>query len=176
MGEKARPEIVIIAAIAEENRVIGKGLDLPWRISEDLKRFKRLTLGHPIIMGRRTFESLLHQFGGPLRGRENIVLTSRPLDVEEENVHASSSIQDAIEAFADRDKIFIGGGESVYRATLPLAERLELTLVEGDFEGDAFFPPYEHLLDDEFELVEREAHRADGTTPAFRFETHLRRS
>ena len=71
------PKIVIIAAVAEQDRLIGKGLDLPWRLPEDLKRFKRLTMGHPLVMGRRTFESLVHQFNGPLPGRRLVVLTSR---------------------------------------------------------------------------------------------------
>ncbi|MEO1728387.1 MAG: dihydrofolate reductase, partial [Bacteroidota bacterium] len=69
------PEIVLIAALAERDRLIGDGLDLPWHIPADLKRFKRLTVGHPLVMGRRTFESLVHQFGGPLPKRANVVLT-----------------------------------------------------------------------------------------------------
>ena len=164
----ARPELVIVAAIAEQDRLIGDGKDLPWHIPEDLRHFKRLTLGHPLVMGRRTFESLLHQFGGPLPGRENVVLTRSPVHVDHPGIHVYSSLDDALEAFAEAEQISIGGGATIYEQTLPIADRLELTLVEGDYEGDTHFPPYEHLLGTEFELANREDR--DG----FRFETWVR--
>jgi dihydrofolate reductase len=167
-------ELVVIAAVAEENRVIGDGLDLPWRIPEDLRRFKRLTSGHPVIMGRRTFESLLHQFGGPLSGRDNVVLTRHPMHTDHANVHVYSSLDAALGAFAGCERIFIGGGASVYEAALPLADRLELTLVEGTFSGDTHFPPYEHLIGPVFERSACEAHPAAEGRPGFRFETFLR--
>ncbi|NNF57379.1 MAG: dihydrofolate reductase [Rhodothermaceae bacterium] len=172
-------EIVIIAAVAEADRLIGDGLDLPWRISEDLKRFKRLTLGHPLVMGRRTFESLVYQFGGPLAGRDNAVLTHEPDDVDEagrDDVHVFTGMEAALHAFSDRERVFIGGGASVYEAALPLADRLELTLVEGAFSGDTYFPPYEHLIGSVFEPVSSERYPAVGSTPAFRFETYVRRA
>ena len=179
------PELVVIAAVAEKNRVIGRRLDLPWRIPADLRRFKALTLGHPIIMGRRTFESLLHQFGGPLSGRDNVVLTEHPMHSDRANIHVYGSLEEALDAFADRERLFFGGGASVYGAALGgeggpvLADRLELTLVEGAFEGDTFFPPYRHLVEGSeavFERVEVERHEAEGDVPAFRFETYRRRS
>lgn len=163
------PELVIVAAVAEKNRVIGDGKDLPWHIPEDLKHFKRLTLGHPLVMGRRTFESLLHQFGGPLPGRENVVLTRHPDRVGHPGVHVYSSLDAALDAFADRAQISIGGGATLYAQTIPRADRLELTLVEGDYDGDTFFPPFEHLLGTAFELQHRELR--DG----FRFETWVRK-
>lgn len=162
------PEIVLIAAVAEENRVIGKDKDLPWRIPEDLRRFKRLTTGHPLVMGRRTFESIVHQFGGPLPDRRLIVLTSQgPFDDYPE-VETYASIDDALAAVADADTVFIGGGESVYDQFLPHADRLELTLVTGHYDGDTYFPPFEHLVGDVFEATAEEAH--DG----FRFVTYER--
>ncbi len=165
----AKPELVLVAAVAEENRVIGDGRDLPWHLPEDLRHFKRLTLGHPLVMGRRTFESILHQFGGPLPQRENVVLTRHPVRVEHAGIHVYSSLDAALEAFADRDQICIGGGATIYEQTLPLADRLELTLVEGTYHGDTVFPPFEHLLGTTFELAHREPR--DG----FRFETWVRR-
>lgn len=180
---RGRPEIVIIAAVAASNRVIGDGLNLPWHIPADLKRFKALTLGHPLVMGRRTFESLLHQFGGPLPGRDNVVLTRHPMQTDHANVHVHSSLPAALAAFADRETIFLGGGASIYAAGLGvpdgpiLADRLELTVVEGDFSGDTFFPPYEHLVeppDGVFERVASERHPSHGQTPAFRFDTFVR--
>ena len=140
------PEIVIIAAVAEADRLIGKGLDLPWRLSEDLKRFKRLTMGHPLVMGRRTFESLVHQFNGPLPGRRLVVLTSRGPFAAYPTIETYPSIEAVLAALADAEVIFIGGGATVYEQFLPLAHRMELTLVEGAYEGDTYFPPFEHLI------------------------------
>jgi len=182
------PELVVIAAVAEKNRVIGRGLDLPWRIPADLRRFKALTLGHPLIMGHRTFESIVHQFGGPLKGRDNVVLTRHPPPSDHPEVRFYPSLEAALAAYADRERVFLGGGASVYAAALGadggpvLADCLELTLVEGDFEGDAFFPPYEHLVEGPgavFERVASERHEAEVVSglsvPAFRFETFVRR-
>ena len=174
MAGGARPEVVIIAALSQKDRLIGNGLNLPWRIPADLERFKELTLGHPIVMGRRTFESLLFQFGGPLKGRDNVVLTRRPMHVDNANVHIYRSLEDALAAFADRPKIFIVGGASVYREALAIADRLELTFVEGDFEGDAFFPPFEHLIADTFERTESRSYPRENRRPGFRFETFVR--
>ena len=167
-AKRERPEIVIVAAVAEKNRLIGDGKDLPWHLPEDLAHFKRLTLGHPLVMGRRTFDSVLHQFGRPLPGRENVVLTRHPVHTDHPGIHVYASLDDAFEAFADREQISIGGGATVYEQTLPLADRLELTFVEGDYEGDTYFPPFEHLLGTDFELAERAPR--DG----FRFETWVR--
>ena len=169
-NERRRPEIVLIAAVAEKNRVIGKGNDLPWHIPEDLKRFKRLTTGHPLLMGRRTFESILHQFGGPLPGRRLVVLTSRGPFEEYPEVETYDSVDEAMEALSDADTVFIGGGGAIYAEFLPIADRLELTLVEGDYEGDTFFPPYEHLIGSTFELKAEEKHEN------YRFVTYARPS
>ena len=162
------PEIVLIAAVAEENRVIGRGLELPWHISEDLQHFKRHTLGKPLVMGRRTFESLIHQFGRPLPGRRNIVLTRRRSLPEYPEIETYSSIREVLGALADQEEVYIGGGSAIYEAFLPLADRLELTFVEGEYEGDAFFPEYEHLIDTEFELTHEDPR--DG----YRFVTFIR--
>ena len=169
-----RPELIIIAAVSERDRLIGDGLELPWRIPADFRRFKRLTTGHPLVMGRRTFESLLHQNGGPLPDRDNVVLTRHPMRSDHANVHVYGGLDEALAAFADRARVYIGGGGTVYAQTLERADRLELTLVEGAFEGDAYFPPYEHLLGTVFRREGCEAHPAQGTTPAFRFETWVR--
>ncbi len=97
-------DVVVIAAVADApgtpaDRLIGAGMDLPWHLPADLQRFKALTLGHPLIMGRRTFESLLHQFGGPLPGRENVVLTRHPAHVDHPGIHVYGSLDEAVEAF-----------------------------------------------------------------------------
>lgn len=162
-----RPEIVLIAAIAEKNRVIGKDGKLPWYISQDLKRFKRLSIGHPVVMGRKTFESILQRLGKPLPERRNIVLTSnRSFHYPE--VETFGSIEAALEALSDEPMVFIIGGESVYEKTFRLADRLELTIVEGDYEGDAFFPAYQHLIGERFQLVDKEERKG------YFFETYKR--
>ena len=160
---------MLIAAVAEKNRVIGKGNALPWHLPEDLKRFKRLTTGHPLLMGRRTFESLVEQFGGPLPNRRNVVLTSKGRLASYPDVETHASIEEAMAALEESERIFIGGGSAVYAQFLPVADRLELTLVEGDYEGDAFFPPFKHLVGPVFEVA-HEDHR-DG----FRFVTYERK-
>ena len=180
------PEIVVIAAVAEapgqpSDRLIGDGMDLPWHLPADLQRFKALTSGHPLVMGRKTFESLLHQFGGPLPNRENVVLTRHPTAVDHPGIHVYGGLAEAVGAFPDAERVFIGGGAGVYQAVLEdggpvAADRLELTFVEGTFSGDTFFPPFRHLLapDGPFRLTESERRPAEGGRPAFRFETYVR--
>jgi len=162
------PEIVILAAVAEKNRVIGKDGKLPWHISEDLKRFKQLTIGHAVLMGRKTFESILNRLGKPLPDRRNLVLTKQKTYPNYPEVETFSSIQDAFLAAKKESKLFIIGGEAVFTETLTHAHRLELTLVEGEYDGDAFFPQYEHLLNTRFKNTAREVKEG------FRFETYIK--
>jgi dihydrofolate reductase len=147
------PEIVLIAAVAEENRVIGKDGGLPWHLPEDMKRYKRLTTGNAVLMGRRTFQSVVRRLGGPLPDRRNVVLTSRGELPEHPEVEAHASVEEALAALEDEDVVYVSGGESVYRRLLPEADRLELTLVEGAWEGDTFFPEWEHLVGKAFEVT-----------------------
>ena len=161
-------KLVLIAAVAEKNRVIGRDKDLPWHLPEDLRRFKRLTTGYPLLMGRRTFESILHQFGGPLPKRRNVVLTGRGPFADYPAVETYASVDEAMAALAGEHVVFIGGGAAIYAQFLPLADRLELTLVEGDYEGDTFFPPFEHLIGTTFEVTHEEPR--DG----YRFVTYER--
>ncbi len=162
------PEIVLIAAIAEKNRVIGKEGELPWYIPEDLKRFKQLTLGHAVVMGRKTFESILQRLGKPLPERRNIVLTSNRSYPDYPEVETYGSIEAALEALVDEPRVFIIGGESIFEETLFMADRLELTIVEGDYEGDAYFPEYENLIGKRFRLVTKVQKKG------YRFESYIR--
>lgn len=160
---------MLIAALAEENRVIGQDGDLPWHLPGDLKRFKRLTLGHPVLMGRKTFESIVERLGGPLPERRSVVLTSRSRLHDHPDVVVCGSLDEALEAVADEDVVFVAGGGSVYRQLLPSADRLELTLVEGEWNGDVVFPEYEGLVGTEFRVV------AEETGDGYRFVTLERR-
>lgn len=127
-------ELSIIVAIAK-NRAIGKNNELLWHISEDLKHFKSVTMGCPIIMGRKTYESI----GRPLPGRRNIVI-SRDTCIDISGCECFNSIDDAVNACKSEDKVFIIGGGDIYRQTLPLADRLYLTVVDREYEADIFFP------------------------------------
>lgn len=131
------PEICIIAALSED-RIIGKDNKLPWRIPSDLKRFRELTVGHSIIMGRRTFESL----GRPLPERVNIVVTSNDSFIAQGCLR-SKSLEEAISlAKREEERVFIIGGGQIYEQAISMADRLYLTVVKGEFTGDTFFPDY----------------------------------
>ena len=166
--ETHKPEIVIIAAVAEKNRVIGNGLSLPWHIPEDLKHFKNHTVGRPLLMGRRTFQSLVQDFGGPLPNRRMMILTSERTIENYPDIETFSSVDEAMAAVANEEMVYIGGGGAVYTHFLPIADRLELTLIEGDYEGDVFFPPFEHLIGPTFKIAEERPR--DG----YRFMTYRR--
>jgi dihydrofolate reductase len=142
-------KLAIIAAL-NHKRVIGKDGKIPWHISEDLKRVKRLTTGQAILMGRRTFESL----GKPLPNRRNVVLTSQSIP----DVETYPGIHEAMEALKDEEKVFIFGGGELFGRFLEKADEWYLTLVDNDLEGDTFFPPYEHLIGNMFLLVKKEEH------------------
>jgi dihydrofolate reductase len=135
--------VVAVAAISAKDRGIGYRNKLLWHIPEDLKRFKQLTLGHPIIMGRKTYESIVAVLGKPLPGRHTIVVTRTP-ERTIDGVDTAGSLEAAF-AIAERDEpaeIHIGGGALIYEAALPFIDRLHLTLVETDAMADAFFPNY----------------------------------
>jgi len=140
-------KLAIIAALAR-NRAIGKDNTLPWHISEDLQRFKRLTMGHAVLMGRKTYTSI----GKPLPGRRNAVLSRSPL----KGVETYTSLDDALGALADQERVFVIGGGEVYAQVLERADELFLTIVDREVDADTFFPPFEHLLGRTFHLVSRE--------------------
>lgn len=134
----------MVVAIGK-NRELGKDEKLLWHIPEDLKRFKELTKGHPIIMGRKTFESIVGYVGGPLPERTNIVVTRDP-SWKYDGVIVTDSIQKAIEIATplDSEEIHIGGGGEIYRQALPLVDKLYLTLIDAESkDANIFFPPYE---------------------------------
>ena len=151
---KQKPEIVLIAALAR-NGVIGRENTLPWRLRADLAHFKRHTLGHPIVMGRKTWESL----GRPLPGRRNLVVT-RNAGYVAERAEIFGSPQEAIAAAGrDADTVFVIGGAELYRQLLDQADRLLLTEVAAEIEGDAHFPAIDPAI---FEECSREKHPADA--------------
>ena len=136
--------ISLIVAMAK-NKVIGKDNKLPWQIPEDLKRFKRLTLGHPIIMGRKTFESI----GRPLPGRDNLVLSRDP-QYQAVGIQSFTSLEEVLQFcrnnYATDEEVFVIGGEQIFKQALPLADRIYLTKILSEVEGDTFFPDFDEQL------------------------------
>jgi dihydrofolate reductase len=162
-----RPDIVLVVARAD-NRVIGKDGAMPWHLSEDLKRFKRITVGKPVIMGRKTFESI----GKPLPGRHNIVLTRQP-GWHAAGVTVVPNLAEAIAAAGldprtRADTIMVVGGAEIYAQALPFATRIELTEIHAVPEGDTYFPELDPAR---WRETFREVHPAGETHPAFDFVT-----
>ena len=145
--------MISIIVAAAENDVIGNQGDLPWRLSDDLKRFKATTMGKPIVMGRKTWESI----GRPLPGRQNIVIT-RQAGFTAEGCDVVESADDAIAAAGDADEIMVIGGSEIYSLFLSRADRLYLTRVHADVDGDATFPAVDESM---WTTVSDERHAAD---------------
>jgi len=155
----ARPRVCLADALAS-NGVIGAHGELPWRLPEDLQHFKALTLGHPVIMGRRTWESL----GRALPGRENIVVT-RQARYEAAGASIASSLEAAVAQCAGRPVAFVIGGADIYAAALPFADRLVLTEIDRDYAGDTRFPAWDR---DAWKATRREP-RASKSGVRFEF-------
>jgi dihydrofolate reductase len=144
---------VSLVVAASTNNVIGSDGGLPWHLPDDLRHFKRLTTGNPIVMGRKTFESI----GRPLPDRRNIVMTRDP-DYMARGCDVVSSVREALDIEADADEVMIIGGGQVYRDFLPHADRIYLTRVQADVEGDTYFPDIDEAG---WRLVSSEPHAAD---------------
>jgi dihydrofolate reductase len=156
MSTGVPPRLTLIAAVAR-NGIIGRDNKLPWRLSEDLKHFKALTMGHPMIMGRKTWESL----PGKLPGRPHIVVTRNPGYVAEgatvvASLHAAVTAAGQME---NGDEVFVVGGADLYAQAFEFADRLQLTEIDADFEGDAWFPNWDRS---QWRETAREAHQTEA--------------
>jgi len=160
-----RPTLSVIAAVARHG-AIGKDNALLTHLPDDLKRFRRLTMGHPILMGRKTWDSL----GRPLPGRRNIVITRQP-GWHADGAEAAASLDAALALVAPADEAFVIGGAEIYALALPRADRLLLTEIDAEFDADAHFPAWSP---DDYTLVDSEAHRRDDGL-AYRYTTWARR-
>ena len=146
-------KLTLIVAVAD-NGVIGRQNELPWRLPDDLKRFKALTMGKPIIMGRKTWESI----GKPLDGRQNIVV-SRNVEFRADGAQVADSFERALSLATLPDPVFVIGGAAIYRAALPSAQLLYLTEIRRSFAGDAHFPEY---APEAWREISRESKGMDG--------------
>lgn len=155
MSQIAGPRVYLLVAVAA-NGIIGANGQLPWHLPEDLQHFKRLTMGHPVIMGRRTWESLK----GPLPGRENIVVT-RTQGYDAPGAALAASLEAALALCAGEPVAFVIGGSRLFEESLPIADGLVVTEIHKDFEGDTWMPQYDRSR---WRESQREAHTAaDGT-------------
>lgn len=160
-----KPRISIIVAMAK-NRVIGANNRLPWHLSADLKRFKALTMGHHIIMGRKTFESI----GKPLPGRTTLVI-SRDTGYQAPGAKVVHSLPAALSASVGDSEVFIVGGEQIYHESLPVADRIYLTEIDKEFDGDSFFPS---LTSKAWRTLGRETHEDSAAGLSYSFVTYDR--
>jgi dihydrofolate reductase len=163
-----RPELVLIAAVAR-NGAIGRGNELVFRDAADLRHFRQATLGSPVLMGRKTWQSLPERFR-PLPGRHNIVL-SRDAAFQAPGASVAISLDEALQQAGSAASVYVIGGAQLYAAALPRADRLLLTEVEADLEGDAFFPAWNRA---DFIQTSREPAIGEGALP-FAFASYRRR-
>jgi dihydrofolate reductase len=145
--------IISLIAAMDRNRLIGNNNQLPWHLPADFAHFKAVTMGKPIVMGRKTWESI----GRPLPGRTNIVLSRNP-DIQFEGAVCVSSFDEAVAAVPEAEEIMVIGGSSIYEMLLPKVSRMYLTYVDAEFEGDAWFPDYD---ENQWRVKESRVHPAD---------------
>lgn len=155
--------MITLIAACSSNRVIGKDNQLIWKVPGDLKRFKELTTGHPILMGRKTFESI----GRPLPNRTNIVIT-RDKNWRHEGCLVYNNLEDVLSIFEKHNLFVIGGGE-IYKSLIARADKIELTLIDREFDGDAYFPE----IDSTWIVQNSETHQCDEFT--YHYITYTRR-
>jgi dihydrofolate reductase len=160
--------ISLVAALARDG-VIGRDNGIPWRIPEDMARFRETTMGYPVVMGRKTWDSIPDRFR-PLPGRRNIVVT-RNVGWNADGAERAGSLEDALSLAAEAGDVFVIGGGEIYAAALPLADELLLTEIDAVVDGDTSFPPFDEST---FEEVEREPHVSDAGLP-FAFVRYVRR-
>ena len=161
--------ISIVAALARGG-VIGRDNEIPWRIPEDARHFRVLTMGHPVVMGRRTWDSLPDRYR-PLPGRRNVVLSRDP-GWRAQGAERVGSLDEALRLLGGAPQVFVIGGADVYAAALPIADDLLLTEIDADIEGDTVFPPFDSA---EFEETSRERLVSEAGVP-LSFVTYVRRA
>jgi dihydrofolate reductase len=160
-------KISLVAAVARGG-VIGQDGGIPWRIPEDMARFRAVTMGYPVVMGRRTWESLPERFR-PLPGRRNVVVTRNP-SWHDDGAERAASLEDALQLLAGEQSVSVIGGGEIFAAALPLADELALTEIDADVEGDTFFPSWDRAA---FAEQPREQHVSETGIP-FSFVTYVR--
>lgn len=160
--------IISLVAAAGNNNVIGFNNQLPWKMPADMKFFMKLTMGHPVIMGRKTFDST----GKPLKDRRNIII-SRDKNLTLSGCEVAHSMKEALELVKEEKEVFIIGGEEIYRQSMHLANKIYLTRIYGDFQGDSFFP---EINEHQWVLTSNKMNMADERNPyAFAFLEYIKK-
>lgn len=171
MAELRIPRLVLLAAVAKGG-VIGINNTLPWHLPEDLKRFKELTTGKTVAMGRKTFDSIVARLGKPLPNRHSVVITKNSgSQIASDSVTVLHSISDLLQL--DADTVYVIGGADIYRQTIDLADSLDITEVDLDVQGDAFFPA---IKESDWDREAGPSLRSDSSGLDFRFVTYRRKS
>lgn len=160
-------KVSLVAAVARDG-VIGRDNAIPWHIPEDARRFRALTMGHPVVMGRRTWDSLPERFR-PLPGRRNVVVSRNP-DWHADGAERATSFDDALRLLQGEPQVFVVGGASLYAEALAVADELLVTEIDAKVEGDVFFPPWDRAT---FREESREPHVSEAGV-AFAFVTYRR--
>ena len=150
-----RPTISFVVAM-DRNRLIGQGSGLPWRLPDEIRRFKEITMGHPVLMGRKTYETIPQKFR-PLPGRTNIILT-RQQEYDAPGCIVVHSLQEALSAVSPEEELMVIGGSQLFDALLPIVDRLYLTEIDDEYEGDVYFPALDM---NQWREVAREEHPRD---------------
>jgi len=159
--------ILSLIAAMDNRRLIGRDNDLPWHLPADLQHFKSITMNKPILMGRKTYDSI----GRPLPGRQNIVLTRSDVDIE--GVSVVNSLDQAIAVAGDAEEVMVIGGSSIYQLVLPKVQRMYLSFIDGEFEGDAWFPEFD---ENEWDVIDSKTRAPDEKNAyACRFVTYERK-
>ena len=164
---RMRKTTISIIVAMDRNRLIGAGSSIPWHLPRDLKRFRQITMGKPVVMGRKTYDSIPARFR-PLPGRHNIVLSRNKAYVAP-GCSVTHDLESAVLAAGEVEEIMIGGGAFIYRMFLPQTRRIYLTRIDGLFEGDTYFPPFDI---EDWQITADEYHAADPANPySMRFMT-----
>lgn len=151
--------MISIIVAASTNNVIGQSNDLPWYLPADLKNFARITTGHTVVMGRKTFESIVNKLGKPLPNRQNIVITRQENYQVPAGVMVVNSIEEAIKKAENNQEIFIIGGAQIYNLAFPVVDRIYMTRIHTNIEGDAYFPEFN---ENEWELISEKFNQREG--------------
>jgi dihydrofolate reductase len=159
--------LISLLVAMDKNRLIGVNNQLPWRLPADLAYFKKVTMGHPIVMGRKTFESI----GKPLPGRKNIIITRNP-HYQAENCEVYNSLSEAVQQYQD-ENVFVIGGAQIFNESLPFADKLYVTFIDHEFTGDTYFP---EINWSEWELESAAPGVTDEKNPyAYQFKVFVRK-
>lgn len=165
--------MISIILAASQNNVIGKNNDLPWHLPADLKHFAKITAGYDLIMGRKTYDSIISRLGHPLVNREHYVITTQELSSDYQNVHFAKSLSEVLSQIDSKKEVFVIGGAQIFSMAWPIADKLYLTRIDANIDGDIYLQDFQM---DDWRLIESEKCLADEKNNFnYSFETYVRK-